>query len=52
MLRDAIIFALYEEITSVCPTYQAANLYVTRLNYLTLDESFFLLERLVDWYGV
>lgn len=52
MLRDAIIFALYEEITGVCPTFQTAETYVTGLDYLTLDESDCLLEMLIDWYGV
>lgn len=50
MLRDALLFALYEEITTNYLTYKDAKNYIETLTYLTLDENACLLEMLVDWY--
>ena len=51
MLRDTLIYALYEEITANCFTRTEANNKVNGLEYLTMDEADCLMEMLEDWYG-
>lgn len=51
MLRDQLLYALYEEITANYTLLSAAMDYVYGLTYLTLDESDALVEILTDWYG-
>jgi len=50
MLRDEIIYALFEEITANYNTLAAAELRVDALTYLTADEADCLREMLLDWF--
>ncbi len=50
MLRDEIIYALFEEITANYTTLAAAELRVDALTYLTADEADCLREMLLDWF--
>lgn len=49
MLRDKLLFALYEEITANYSSLAAAMESVN-LNYLTADEADCLYEMLENWY--
>ena len=50
MLRDNLVYALYEEITANYTPLAAAELRVDALTYLTVDEADCLREMLLDWF--
>ncbi len=50
MLRDNLIYALYEEITANYTALATAELRVDELTYLTADEADCLREMLLDWF--
>lgn len=51
MLRDNLLYALYEEIVIQFRTKEQAVNYVNNLSYLTKDENYCLLEMLENWYN-
>lgn len=53
MLRDNLLYALYEEITGTCTSYDSAEIFICeRCEYLTADEQDCLLDMIDNYFEV